>query len=188
MGSTSAQRGRETRARLLDAAARLIAEQGWGSVTTRGVAEVAAVPAGAVHYHFGSVSDLLVDAALDTARREYEMALGLFGQAPDVATGLDGLLAAVRSYTPDHQSTVVLSEAMLAAARHERLRVELGALVRQWRTAVSQWLDSHDVADAEATATLLGAVVDGLVLHCLLDPEVRDLPMSQPLRRMAGVA
>ncbi|PPJ24971.1 hypothetical protein C5E45_24055 [Nocardia nova] len=36
---TAKEQGHETRARLMDAATELIAERGWGSVTTRLVAE-----------------------------------------------------------------------------------------------------------------------------------------------------
>ncbi|WP_288047924.1 helix-turn-helix domain-containing protein, partial [Nocardia sp.] len=53
----SAERGRATRERLLEAAVSLIGEVGWSGVSTRMVAQRAGVNAGVVHYHFASVSD-----------------------------------------------------------------------------------------------------------------------------------
>ena len=53
-----------TRARLLSAAASLIAERGWSAVTTRAVAERAGVNQALVHYHFGSIDNLRREAVM----------------------------------------------------------------------------------------------------------------------------
>jgi AcrR family transcriptional regulator len=45
---------------LLDAAERLLVEQGYGAVTTRKVAERAGVNHGLVHYYFGSMEEVMV--------------------------------------------------------------------------------------------------------------------------------
>ncbi len=50
--STKRKASLHTRQRLLDAAAELIAERGWGQVTTRAIAERAGLPHGTVSYHF----------------------------------------------------------------------------------------------------------------------------------------
>lgn len=65
----SADRGRRTREQLIDAAAGLVGEVGWGAVTTRLVAERAGVNAALVHYHFSSVQELLSTAALQFAEK-----------------------------------------------------------------------------------------------------------------------
>ncbi|HEX3814380.1 MAG TPA: helix-turn-helix domain-containing protein, partial [Mycobacteriales bacterium] len=52
-----------TRERLMAAAAELIAELGWGRVTTRAVAERAGLPHGSVSYHFRGKQDLLIESA-----------------------------------------------------------------------------------------------------------------------------
>ena len=46
------------------AAAELIAELGWGRVTTRAVAERAGLPHGSVSYHFQGKQELLTEAAM----------------------------------------------------------------------------------------------------------------------------
>jgi AcrR family transcriptional regulator len=45
---------------LLDAAERLLVEQGYGAITTRRLAEQAGVNPGLVHYHFGSMEEVMV--------------------------------------------------------------------------------------------------------------------------------
>src|SRR5690606_20241586 len=65
--------GQATRRRLLDAAAVLIAEVGWGRVTTRAVAERAGLPHGTVSYHFPGKQALLSEAALELVERSFPL-------------------------------------------------------------------------------------------------------------------
>lgn len=189
MTPTSVERGNETRARLLEAAAQLIVEQGWGAVTTRKVADRAGVRQGLVHYHFSTVTDLLIDAALDSSRREVEGAVSALLDAPGPAGGIQQVLTMMASYTVNDPATVLFSEMLLAAPRHERLRVELSLLMRKWRTATAEWLRRNGgPEDADATAVLLGAAVDGLVMYRLIDPALADLPVAGPLLRLAGIS
>ena len=51
------------------AAAELIAELGWGRVTTRAVADARGLPHGSVSYHFRGKQELLIEAALDAFQR-----------------------------------------------------------------------------------------------------------------------
>ncbi|NGO71082.1 TetR/AcrR family transcriptional regulator [Streptomyces boncukensis] len=187
MATDSATRGAHTRTRLLDAAVQLIVEEGWGAVTTRKMADRAGVRAGVVHYHFGTVTDLLVDAALDALRRELMAALGVLREARDASAGIADLLAVLQGYSPEDPATVLMSETLLASTRIERLRSELSGLMRELRGAMADWLRARDsVPDPEATAAVLGAALDGLVLHCLLDPELRTTSLAGPLTRLTG--
>ena len=186
MTTDSAARGQQTRASLLEAAVQLIVEEGWGAATTRKMAERAGVRPGVVHYHFGTVTNLLVEAALDTIRRELRRVVALF-DGHDTPTGLSDMLKVVGQYTADDPLTVLMSETLLAATRVERLRVEVSTLLREYRAATGQWLRAQGVEDAEATAVVLSAALDGLVLHRMLDPELRAASLTGPLLRMAGV-
>jgi AcrR family transcriptional regulator len=183
---TAEEQGRETRARLMDAATELIAERGWGAVTTRLVAERAGVRAGLVHYHFRSVDDLLIDAALRMMRRlAGDIPADLFG---DTATGVTALLSLIGGYDESSADTRVFSEMLLAATRHDRLRDGLAAVLAEFRaTIVARLRADGSVPDPEATAVVLVAALDGLVLHRLIDPELRELDLTTPLLRMAGV-
>ncbi|MCH6160379.1 TetR/AcrR family transcriptional regulator [Streptomyces marispadix] len=205
MTPTSAERGHETRQRLLDAAAELIVEDGWGAVTTRRVADRAGLRPGLVHYHFSSVTDLLIEAALSAAQREMARATEAMSQADDPGRGMEQVLGMVAEYTASDPTTVLFSEMLLASTRLERLRVRLAEMLGEWRAGVAEWLraaNAVDIAgssavaegreeardDAEATALLLGAAIDGLVLHRLIDPSVAQVSVAGALSRLAGVA
>ncbi|WP_227998974.1 TetR/AcrR family transcriptional regulator [Nocardia australiensis] len=184
---TAAEQGEETRARLMAAATDSIAEFGWGAVTTRMVAERAGLRPGLVHYHFHSVTDLLIDASLQMARTEYANVMaGVFAASGPAA--MTQILTAIGSYTATDPATVAMSEMMLAATRHERLRDELRQFVVEVRTALTDWFrDQQVVADPEATATVVLALIDGLILHRMIDPALRSVDVTGPLLRAAGL-
>ena len=73
------------------AAAELIAELGWGRVTTRAVATRAGVLHGSVSYHFRGKQELLTEAALDAFQRA--MPVALF-EALTTVVDLIGVIAA----------------------------------------------------------------------------------------------
>jgi AcrR family transcriptional regulator len=54
------ENGRETQARILQAAERLFAEHGVDAVSTRAIIEAAGVNNGSIHYHFGGRDQLIV--------------------------------------------------------------------------------------------------------------------------------
>lgn len=174
-----------TRERLLDAAAALIGEVGWSGVTTRLIAERAGVHAGLVHYHFPSLPALRTEAAVRVARRMLDEALAVLATAPDVPAGLDRLLAALQPYTGTDPASLLLIEALLASTREERLRAELAALLADARAAIASWLSQHgQPAQADATAAVLTAALDGLVLHRAVDPSLDLASLAGPLRRL----
>ena len=72
-----------TRERLLAAAAELIAELGWGRVTTRAVAARAELPHGTVSYHFNGKQNLLIEAVLHAF--EQAVPVGQFEEMTSVA-------------------------------------------------------------------------------------------------------
>ena len=178
----SADRGRRTREQLLDAAAQLVGEVGWGAVTTRLVAERAGVNAALVHYHFSSVPELLSTAALRFASTMLaESAEALSG---DPADGIERMLAELSRYTGTDPESLLLAEALLAAHRLPDLRAGLSALVADFRGRVAEWLRGSGVAEADAVALLLGAAIDGLVLHRALDESVDFRVVAGPFRRL----
>lgn len=181
----SADRGRRTREQLLDAAAALVGETGWGAVTTRLVADRAGVNPALVHYHFSSVQDLLTTAALRVAARVLaESVEALKGLDP--ADGIERLFEELSRYTGVDPESLLLAEAFLAAHRLPRLREELSALVADFRTGVAAWLGSSGVEDADGVALLLGAAIDGLILHRTLDSSVDYRAVAGPFRRLVA--
>ncbi|MCV2890501.1 MAG: TetR/AcrR family transcriptional regulator [Pseudophaeobacter sp. bin_em_oilr2.035] len=83
---TQQARGPVGREGVLDVAARLFREQGYGSVSLRKIAQVAGIKAGSIYYHFGS-KDEIVLSILDTGIMAVhdEMRLAVSSQASDAS-------------------------------------------------------------------------------------------------------
>jgi AcrR family transcriptional regulator len=169
----------QTRVRLLRAAAELIAEQGWGAVRTRAVAERAGLPHGAVSYHFRGKQELLTEAALYTVTRALplEGLVGEQGTPPDLVELIEGWLTGAD--TTDPVVTGVGMEAMLQAERDPVLRRRLAELMGRYREAMTDLVASSQrrrttkvQTDPAGLAALLAAIGDGLFLHARIDPEL----------------
>jgi AcrR family transcriptional regulator len=181
------RRGRSseaTRAKLTRAAAELIAELGWGRVTTRAVAERAGVPHGAVSYHFRGKQELLIESCL-----------AAFAQAVPVEeyaaqATMDALVDLIGSEIDHglHRDAVLgrlMFEAIREAERDEVLRERMGAMITEYRKVLVAVVRAEQergaipaTISAEGVATLVTAVGDGLFLHALVDP---DLDVSEAL-------
>ena len=177
-------RGAATRAALLAAACELIPEVGWGSVTTRGVAERAGVRPGLVHYHFASVEALLVAAATLAARGLADDARDALHASPDIAAGIDTLVAAVTS-AADDVALLVLTEASLASTRIPDLRSTFAAVLADLRALIAAWLqDGGHRGDPVATAAVVAAALDGWALHRAADPTLEDTQLRDGVRTL----
>lgn len=184
MAGTAAQRGREVRQRLLAAAAELIAERGWTAVSSRVVAERAGVTAGVVHYHFTSMAALLADAALSMMRAAVAEVSALLDRAETPEQALDLMLAELDRYTGRDPVSVLFVETYLAATRDEALRRAVAGIVEEFRRRLAGWLTAHGVAEPEATAAVLAAGIDGVLLHRALSPELTTATVAPVLRRV----
>lgn len=182
------EQGQETRRRLLEAAVALIGEVGWNGVTTRMVAERAGVAPGVVHYHYASVTDLLVVASCAFAERLLDELARRLAAHPGLDDGLTWLLGQVASYDGADPASLLMTETYLAAQRLPDLHVRLRGMVVRFRREVSAWLQAvgrgREASEADAKAVLLAAVVDGLVLQRGLDPGVDVAALAGPLRAM----
>jgi AcrR family transcriptional regulator len=168
----------ETRVRLLRAAAELIAELGWGRVTTRSVAERAGLPHGAVSYHFRGKQELLTEAALHTFDQAFPTDdLNELQTLPDLAALLEVWMGEQGASDPVVARVGI--EAMLEAERNPILQDRLAATLDEFRrvlaTLTRAAIERGDVpanVSPEGLATLLAAVGDGLFLHARMDPQL----------------
>ncbi|MER7078251.1 transcriptional regulator, TetR family [Saccharopolyspora kobensis] len=170
MGPKSADRGREVRQRLLEAAAELIAERGWGAVSTRMVAERADVGAGLVHYHFASVQVLLSAAAVGVMRDVGASLEPLLERADTPAEALQLLLTSLDRYTGDDAVSVLFAETYLAATRDPALRGQVAEVLAEFSARLGGWLAERGVAEAGTTAAVVGSAIDGLMMQRALHP------------------
>lgn len=131
-----------TRTALLEAAARLMLEGGYASVTTRRVGAAAGVNAALVHYHFGSMDGLF----LELFRRSAEPGLRRLEQALAAPQPLWALWDLGNSRAHDS----LITELVALARRHEAVRDEIAAYSRRFRTrqleALSETLEGYGLS------------------------------------------
>lgn len=168
---------RNTRERLLRAAIELMAEQGWGAVTTRMVAERAGVNQALVHYHYRSVPGLLREAAYAAMSVVFEPAtLRLLG-AEDPLVALQGVLEAVVDIDRDAPESRAVIEATVQAVRDPELNAQMREMLALFRRLLAERVAAAQAdgqvgagVQPEGMAVVLAALADGLALHRLVDP------------------
>src|SRR5919112_1687436 len=143
-----------TRDRLLEAAARALAEDGVAAVSARTLAARAQVNQALIFYHFGSVSGLL-DAAV---RRSVDLAVASYRARFSEVSSLGELLSVGRDLHEAEKragNVQQMAQVMAGAMRDE-------TLARAGRYAMERW-----AAELEA---VLSRVLKPTPLHGLVDP------------------
>ena len=184
MVETSAQRGEKVRARLLQAAAELIGERGWHAVSTRMLAERAQVRSGLVHYHFASLSTLLNEAATSAITQLLDQSIQQLQAAPDVESGLAGIAELLEPYSGEDPFSLLYLETYLAAARDPELKTEVSRIVERFRIALAKWLRAQRQSKPDATARVLMAAIDGLLLQRPMTSETGSAGIETVLHRL----
>lgn len=158
-------RGQEVRRRLLAAAIELIPERGWTAVSTRTLAERAGVTPSVVHYHYPSLAVLLNEAVAGFLRGVLAEAEAALDGVRTAGEAIDALLGSVDRYTGDDPASLLSIEACLAATRDPELRARIREVLAAYRRRLGRLLDERGVPDPDATAAVLTAAMDGLLLH-----------------------
>jgi len=114
-----------TRVQILDAAERVIVEEGYAAVTTRRVADRAGVKPSLVHYYFKTIDDLLIAVY----RRGAERSLQRHAQA--MAQG--DLLKSLWEVNADHEHTALAIEFMALANHRKSIADEIARSAEQVR-------------------------------------------------------
>lgn len=165
----------DVRTRLLDAARDLVAEQGWSAATSRALADRAGANLALINYYFGSKGDLLL-AAL-------ERSMTSMAEAAEVEGGLTALLEDASRFAQAQAAATSPDVGMLFAATleaahndkvREAVRTHLGAFRAYVGTAVEESIRKGELAastNAAALGAAIAALLDGLVLHAVIDPQ-----------------
>jgi AcrR family transcriptional regulator len=176
---TSAEQGAATRMAIVDAAVALIGELGWGQVTTRAIAARAGVPHGAVGYHFNGKADLLREAAIAATVRVLAAPIAMAREADSVAGLVEGSIGWYSTGALTDPSVALLLEVTREAVRDPALRASLSAVLRDFRASLTELVirdQERATVSTEApstgTAILVAALLDGLLLHLILDPHL----------------
>jgi len=160
----------ETRERLLEAAVRSLQARGYAHTTIREIVSAAGSHLPAVNYYFGTKERLLHEAAVQ-ALLHWSRATLASTQAPAtldsrsrLQVSVERFLASVRG---DRPRLVAAVEAFAQADRDEALRHRLAGAYEDLREAIA--LGGDD--ESRAVASVIIALLDGLALQCLLDPQ-----------------
>ncbi len=198
MTQTQQERKAETRARLLDAAAGLFAEQGVDAVSVDAVAEAAGRTSGAVYAHFGSKQGLLL-ALLDSWKdsvRTVMLAEVAVSESPGDQLGAvwDNLAG-----TSDDRSgrwALLEQELWLRAARDaqvaEVMRVRNAEALRFSARQLAAWtteVGARPGVGPEGLAVLVKALLTGLAIQRRLEPDsVSDDLAVRGLSALVGLS
>jgi AcrR family transcriptional regulator len=164
--------------RILEAMRSSVGRRGAAGSTFDHVAQEAGVSRGLLHYYFGSKERLLVevlrrDAALRLARLEAGLsrAASLEELVQALVTQLEELVG------EDPGSRSLIYEMAGESRRNEDIRDELAALYRAVRDLVAEVLRAKERegvvrlrGEADAVASILFALGDGLELQLVADP------------------
>jgi AcrR family transcriptional regulator len=160
---------------LLDAAEQLMLEEGYAAVTSRRVAEKAALKPQLVHYYFRTMDDLFLAAFRRRAEEGLE-AQALVLQAPQP-------LWALWRFSTDPAATAITSEFIALANHRKALKAEIAYYAERFREeqrkALSTVLDRYGIDRAEVPA---------LVWSVLMTSISRVLVIEQALGMSAGHA
>jgi len=180
-----------TRARLLEAAERIMLDEGYASVTSRRVAARAGLKPQLVHYYFRTMDDLF----LALFRRRAEQGLERMSRA--LASSQP--LWALWELSCDPRGTALTMEFAALANHRKEIRAEIAGSAERYRAeqarGLERVLDRYGMADEEITplvcSVLMTSVSQVLVIergtlgmttgHAEIDALVRGL-----LRRLEG--
>ena len=172
---------------LLQAAAELISEVGWGNVSSRMVAERAGLNNALVHYHFDSMDDLLRRAAENVLTEAFATPTREVWRGR-VAAGMAAAVSWLAEVDVTATETGVLAESLVQARRDARLRAHAAAELEALRTELTRAIATEGKAlatiDARGLATLLLAMLDGLLLHRMVDPDLELRSAVRSMRRL----
>jgi AcrR family transcriptional regulator len=183
----------ETRAAILAATRRCLLDEGYGSVSTRRVAELADVPLSQIHYHFGSRRQLILamfraenDTLLERQRTMYAGPEPLWQQWERACEYLDEDLASGYVRVLHEMIAAGWSDPTVAASVREQLGGWFGLLteVARRRTDAVGRLGPFT---PEEVAAIMGLPFIGAETAILLGFDEATLPTRSALRKIGTV-
>lgn len=165
-------RDRDKAERILEAAGRVLAAEGYGGATVARVAEEAGVSRGLLHYYFENKEDMVARVLRRNVGQSVAMLQGITDAVEGPAEFAAELTAALRQIAAtDPALFTVLAEGLSASRRSDLIGRELTELHRQFTAAFEDvfrvWVDRGQLAgdvSLRGLAVLLTAMVDGLGL------------------------
>ena len=161
---------------LVDAAWRSIARTGWRDLTVDDVCVEAGVSKGAFYGYFDRKQDLLLALLEDETGRFDQLLVDLKAGEQPASVQLRQLARAMLEHAADPARVQLRADLWAALSAEPQVRDRFAATVAGQRAALRALVDAGvasgelTAVPANALASILLALIDGLVLHGGLDP------------------
>jgi AcrR family transcriptional regulator len=166
-------------ARIVDAMRASVGRHGAAGSTFDHVAREAGVSRGLLHYYFGSKERLLVEVC----RRDCDIRMALldeaFARAQSADDLIDALVRSLEDLLENDPGFIALIFELFTTSRHNaEMAAEMREIMRRTREHLAEQLVEKERsgvialgAPADAIATVLFSLADGLALRMISDPE-----------------
>jgi BetI-type transcriptional repressor, C-terminal len=151
------------------------------------------VPHGAVGYHFNGKAELLREAAISATMRALGEPIAMAQRADSVAGLVEGTLAWYAGGGISDPSVALLLEVTREAVRDDTLRESFASVLRDFRASLTDLVARDQArgampseASGPGTATVVAALLDGLLLHLILDPHLDIQATASAVRTLLG--
>ncbi|WP_410661525.1 TetR/AcrR family transcriptional regulator [Amycolatopsis sp. lyj-112] len=182
-------RSRERRELLLRAAMQLICDSGVKAVTHRAVSARAGLPQAAAGYYFATSEELIEEALRFHIHERIEIVSTLLADVVrDAASVLEvGERLTQALVAGKFGVTVAQYELYIEAARNPAMRAVVDEAMRAFETSAAPLLASLGVADSKNAAKAFMALLDGLALHRLANPQPTEDDLKLTIRALQGL-
>lgn len=177
----------ETARKILDAARRLLSEQGYQALTLENVAAAGGVNKASIRYNFGNKAGLISAVAAALIHDEC-LRVGVAAAEADHDQQVHEVIADMEQMLVGTDSMRGFFDILPHAMRDPELRLRLAALYPWWYERNLMWfgLDGRPASERDELLTgfaeLIAAIPDGLAVQAGLNPEGFDL--RRPLRAL----
>lgn len=178
--SKSHKQDPQARQALIEAGISLIAEKGYDGASISDIANQAEVTKGALYYHFRSKENFVVEIIRQRAEQNIERFKKREQKPISLANWIRESFSIIMNF-PEPTQQLFSLQVMMAGLRpeYERIGTLIAELHSQWRGLIAEMItqsveyrEGKVTADPEIIAVGIMALVDGLLIHSRLEPEV----------------
>lgn len=176
-------KGQQTKARLVEKTAELIAAQGYHATGINQITKESGTPMGSLYYHFPGGKDELVTSAMQAGSDLITQALhGIFSTNRDVSTAIRSiveLLSEQLERSAFMKGCPIATVTLETAAQNDMIQSLSQTIYRGWQVQIVQYLaqSGYDEQIASSLALFVVTVIEGGLL--LSRAERSTIPLQQ---------